>query len=195
MLDGVGSDKILTPRLPRWKHPAMTASVALPYRYASRTSLSFGYTSWLSRDPLKDAERLQGMNLYTYVGNRVAISNDPMGLKSVDTGVKICHNIIGWRHTYLTIDGHPHGFYPDGERGYSGLIGLYPGKIYDTDYGGVCHPVKLDPCNYNIDKFKQCVSSKSNATGSEVPNYNIGTFQCQTWVYSTVNACIESSKK
>jgi len=34
---------------------------------------------WLSRDPLKNAERLQGPNLYEYVGNDPVQYNDPDG--------------------------------------------------------------------------------------------------------------------
>lgn len=35
---------------------------------------------WLSRDPLKDAERLQGPNLYAYVANDPVNLTDPLGL-------------------------------------------------------------------------------------------------------------------
>jgi RHS repeat-associated protein len=35
---------------------------------------------WISRDPLEDAEMLQGANLYAYVGNNPLIGVDPLGL-------------------------------------------------------------------------------------------------------------------
>jgi RHS repeat-associated protein len=72
----------------------ITGSVTPTFQYAgyyahqgSGLSLTWyrGYDPvigrWLSRDPLPDAERLQGMNLYQYVGNNPVNLNDPMGLK------------------------------------------------------------------------------------------------------------------
>ncbi len=35
---------------------------------------------WLSRDPLRDAERSQGANLYTYASNNPIDATDPLGL-------------------------------------------------------------------------------------------------------------------
>src|SRR5205085_1832343 len=35
---------------------------------------------WLSRDPLRNAERTQGPNLYAYVSNNPAVKTDPSGL-------------------------------------------------------------------------------------------------------------------
>jgi RHS repeat-associated protein len=37
---------------------------------------------WLSRDPLTDAEREEGANLYVYVGNNPVNMTDPLGLKA-----------------------------------------------------------------------------------------------------------------
>jgi uncharacterized protein RhaS with RHS repeats len=76
MLDGVGRDKILTPRLPRWKHRAITGPVAIPYRHTAPASLSFEYTSWLSRDPIGV---MGGINLYGYVGDNPVNDIDPYG--------------------------------------------------------------------------------------------------------------------
>jgi len=36
--------------------------------------------AWISRDPLKDAERSQGPNLYEYVRNNAVNYVDPTGL-------------------------------------------------------------------------------------------------------------------
>jgi len=42
-------------------------------------------TEWLSRDPLPDAERSQGPNLYEYVKNDPSDLVDPLGLKEMGT--------------------------------------------------------------------------------------------------------------
>jgi RHS repeat-associated protein len=42
---------------------------------------------WLSRDPLRNAERREGPNLYVYVGNEPINHIDPRGLNSANTGL------------------------------------------------------------------------------------------------------------
>ena len=55
----------------------MTASVAIPFRYTFSPSLSFGYTSWLSRDPIGEEG---GINIYGYVKNNPLERIDQLGL-------------------------------------------------------------------------------------------------------------------
>jgi hypothetical protein len=50
-----------------------TGLTLAPYRV-------LGYASWLSRDPLPDAEVLEGLNLYTCVANNPVNLTDPLGL-------------------------------------------------------------------------------------------------------------------
>ena len=44
---------------------------------------------WLSRDPVKDAETSQGINLFTYVRNNSVNLTDPLGLKDPDDDLSL----------------------------------------------------------------------------------------------------------
>jgi len=57
-----------------------TGSVQYTYQIAS------GRAEWLSRDPLQDAERSQGPNLYDYVQNNPVNAIDPDGLCTCQSG-------------------------------------------------------------------------------------------------------------
>jgi RHS repeat-associated protein len=183
----VGRDKILTPRLPRWKHRAITGSVAIPYRYTATPSLSFGYTSWLSRDPIGYEG---GINLYEYVHDDPLIKIDMKGLKEVNTGVSQCYEAGVWRHEYLIIDGTYYGLVPDSSKGFLGLWskGVIDQGIHDGD----CTPVMLDECKYDIGKFKDCLKKKVRESA---PTYFFPFYVCWTWANNNVDNCKESAKK
>ena len=54
---------------------------------------------WLSRDPLPDAERSQGPNLYEYVGDDPIIGIDPSGLDTITFNVRggvLTNDPTGW---------------------------------------------------------------------------------------------------
>ena len=44
--------------------------------------IASGRPQWLSRDPLPNAEQIEGMNLYEYVSDRPLVALDPLGLGS-----------------------------------------------------------------------------------------------------------------
>ena len=58
----------------------ISSIVALPYRSTPSFSTSLRIAKWQARDPLPNAERLEGLNLYEYVRGRTLGRIDPTGL-------------------------------------------------------------------------------------------------------------------
>jgi hypothetical protein len=59
----------------------ISSIVALPYCSTPIFSISFRIAKWLARDPLKESEKRQGMNIYKYVQNNPIYWIDLLGLQ------------------------------------------------------------------------------------------------------------------
>jgi RHS repeat-associated protein len=89
---------------------------------------------WMSRDPLRKSELIEGPNLYRYVGNNPALFIDPSGLMC---GITVHQAPVGTTnggvdvgHSWIGFDGEGYGFYPK-EEGQNLYMG--PGKVYMGD--------------------------------------------------------------
>lgn len=65
------------------------------YRATPRFSASLGVWKWLARDPLPDAENIQGANLYEYVQNNSLRRIDNLGLEGEPGSMSYCAEKCG----------------------------------------------------------------------------------------------------
>jgi len=100
--------------------------VALLYCYTPRFPTSVGVGKWLVRDPLLNVERLQGLNLYWYVGNNpnnwvdsngqipiAPILGGVLGGEIIDPiGGGIIGGYLAWQAWNLMINSQPDNYTP-----------------------------------------------------------------------------------
>ncbi len=170
-------------------------------------------------DPHGPRARTKDLNLYGFVQNDPIDAIDYLGLfcckgvwynpfthccrngkvtkrGKVDTGYSKCSAPTQTQpkvdHVWLEWDGGSAGFYPNGA-----TDGTLPGQVQSPDpasqrAGKKCDPIRLDPCHYDIDAFKNCMQQYINRTSANPPMYH--TFQifgenCQTWSAGGVGGC------
>jgi len=110
------------------------------------------------------------------------------------TGVKWCSGGI---HRWIEYPGGSAGYYPAGTT--TGDVVCGSGQVVNpephiSDEDKTCSEIKLSPCQYDLDKFKGCVSRKSAARiGDSV--YSVFGFNCGNWVAMVVRTCKEEAKK
>jgi len=170
---------------------------------------------WLSRDPIGERG---GMNLYAFVGNNPVGRIDYLGLFCCDgkwynpithccrnkriyreafvpTGLKTCSAPTQTQpmvdHVWIEADGWSAGFYPNGA-----TDGSLPGQVQYPDPAvnrpnKRCNPVTLNPCQHDLDCFKNCVDAFVNRTESNPPNYHYLFYNCQNWLHDAIDGCMD----
>jgi hypothetical protein len=105
---------------------------------------------WQSRDPLPNAERKQGLNLYEYVQNRPLFLTDPLGLWTIGIGVQAGGGWVGGGQVSVGIYvGHNSGdsfssgwsaglLFSGGGGPYAGMGGEAGGFIAGSNAQNVC---------------------------------------------------------
>jgi RHS repeat-associated protein len=163
---------------------------------------------WMSEDPIGFAGK--DVNLVRYVGNKVNLYQDILGLKLEATGVKYC---AGWQkgaillggiisnHWFLVADGVGFGKFEvglnsigTGEIRFNDLE-LYPNvppdNLVNGEYYSVCHDVLLDSDCYDLNTFKSFVNSFAHFPAG---TYVVVGANCRDWALSALNYGIQNSK-
>ena len=120
------------------------------------------------------------------------VSRDP-----VDTGAKRCCSFEGAihikiepfiKHCWIEFEGHAWGLYGgyDPAGGFRGIVMPDDGLMSDPDK--VCTPLKLSPCDYDIDGVKDCMRS-----GGQVCDYKWGLYDCRQWSRDFGN-CLDGNR-
>ena len=159
-----------------------------------------------SRDPLE-----ADLNLYRYCGNEPTQATDPSGEIIVvpkprqvisgwkDTGIRVgTGKVLGqdWLpdgHQFIQLsDGSKVGFYPDFGQGtvvpIIKSLAWTPGIVGpDGEPGDKVYPVLVDPCVYDIDKYRELVDAWVK---QDVKDYGVNSNQRRSY-NSYVNNCNE----
>jgi hypothetical protein len=120
---------------------------------------------------------------------------DELGLKVVSTGIQRCFQGI---HGFIDVgnsEGLGYGFVPKTRSLWNIFAG--PGKVDDNESvadANFCLPVRLDPCEYNIDRFKECVLQRIKQSIEKPPAYVALLGNCHNWMDDIINGCINTSR-
>jgi len=99
--------------------------------------------------------------------------------KEIDTGVKTCRDQIPWHawadHEWIEIEEWSAGFRPGGVS--------YPKDIYSDRPTKKCRSVELDPCRYDIKKFKDAIK---DIAAEPTRKYHKLLNNCLTWRVATL---------
>jgi hypothetical protein len=145
--------------------------MALHHHFNSTLSVSFRKSSWQARDPLPNAERLQGPNLYEYVGNNPTKRTDPLGLDYM-----VC-TLAG--HAYATVwdnQGNQTTFNYSPIEGWRGESGPPPAYMSAT-WPVLYYPTTPQQDQQLLDAFNKKVNNQSSCPSKKEP-YNPFTHNC-----------------
>ena len=154
---------------------------------------------WPSRDPI---EEQGGINLYGFVANDGVNRVDKLGMEEVETNSSRMSSplaIISFEnHYFLKVDGSTFGFWPAG--GKKKLMSMLPfmwvkGEVVSPDWigSGEEKVIKLDDCDYDIEKFNKCM--KDSAKAGPSGRYNLIFNNCWHWREGVISECMEKAKK
>jgi len=127
---------------------------------------------------------------------------DKLGMKEVETNSFRMSSplaIISFEnHYFLKVDGTTFGFWPAG--GKKKLMSMLPfmwvkGEVVSPDWigSGEEKVIKLDDCDYDIEKFNKCM--KDSAKAGPSGRYNLIFNNCWHWREGVISECIKKAKK
>jgi RHS repeat-associated protein len=196
------------------KLTASSGSIINPFRYTARefdseTSLYFYRARYydpvtgrfLSEDPISF---VGGINFYVYVFNEPTNWRDPSGKDVLECRRPVKVPFAGdTPHTFLysTQTGGSWGFTTknDVSGGMATALGKCVAGSIESESpfdkngklkpGYSCFTVSKDVC------YEKCVNDTGNAVRKNPPCYQMGRFQCDTWVAQTEGQCLTQCSK